>query len=289
MPISPDHPDAQSLLDHIDERDRLVGLSQAAAITLEEHAVTKEWTLTVSPKADTPLPFQPQTHRAPTIHELNRTIRAIWETIANLAKDATTASVADAVTELIPKAPTSPLDRPSYAEWVPTDDHQRFESVRTVVCWTTVGYVITPTTNHVELVITDVGMTLVDPNGVCHAIDVTVNNSDEEAPQPIEEQERPPIQLDISSEASLDDALRRAYEEGLRNLTPERKAELTKLKRQLQFIHFFDGFTTFSGVAAFLVGAAFIYRFAGFPGSVVFAIVVALIYRRYGHRVLFPL
>lgn len=287
--MSPDHPFAQSLLDRIDERDRLVGLSQAAAITLEEHAVTKEWTLTVSPKADTPLPFQPQTHRASMIHELNRTIRATGETIANLAKDTTTASIEDAVTELIAKTPTSPLDRPSYAEWVPTDDHQRFESVRTVVCWTAVGYVITPTTNHVELVITDTGMTLVDPNGVSHAIEVTGNNSNEEAPQPIEEQEEPPIQVDISSEASMDDALRRAYEEGLRNLTPERKAELTKLKRQLQFIHFFDGFTTFSGVAAFIVGAAFIYRFAGFPGSVVFAIVVALIYRRYGQRVLFPL
>ena len=98
-----------------------------------------------------------------------------------------------------------------------------------------------------------------------------------------------PIQLDISSNASMDDAICRAQEEGLRNLTPEQQAELPKLKRQLQLIHFFDGFTTFSGVAAFLVGAAFIYRFAGFPGSVVFAIVVAFIYRRYGHRVLLPL
>lgn len=286
MPLHPDHPFPQSLLDHLDEPDRLLGLSQAVDITVEEHAVTKEWVLTITPKAETPLPIQPETHRASTIHQLNQTIRATWEAIANLAKDNTKASIDEAVAELTSRAPTSPLEHPSYADWIPTNNPQQFESVQTITSWTIDAYSITPSTQHLDLILTDTSITIIDPTGVHHPIEVIATHTENEVLQPIEQDEEPFIDVDISSDASMDYAIHRAQEEALRNITPERQADLAKLKRQLQLIHFVDGFTTFTGVAAFLVGAAFIYRFAGFIGSVVFALVVLVIYMRFGPRVL---
>lgn len=257
-------------------------MTGAATVTLDEHPVTKQWAFSIDPRPDAPLPIQPFTKHLPAGERLDQAIRTAWEEVAKLATEAIEADVNAAIADLTPAAPTSIHDRPSYADWIPTEDPQRFASVRTVMGWTIDGYAINPVEQPLELCVTEDGSSILAPTWKQNQRPEALNydTADEDRIS----FEIPPFNL--LDEASVEAAFNDAVEHGLNHLSEEQQAAFSKLKKQLRILHFLDGFTTICGFCAFMLGARISYNLLGLVGTVIFTITVIAIYYRFGNRVL---
>lgn len=249
---------------------------------MDEHPVTKQWAFSIDPRPDAPLPIQPFTKHLPAGERLDQVIRTAWEEVAKLATEATEADVNAAIADLTPAAPTSIHDRPSCADWIPTEDPQQFASVRTVMGWTIDGYAINPVEQPLELCVTEDGISILAPTWKQnqHPEALNYDTADEDR---ISFEIPPYNPLD---EASVEAAFNAAVEHGLNHLSEAKQAAFSKLKKQLRILHFLDGVTTICGFFALILGAKIVYNLTGIIGTAIYALAVLAFHYRYGHRVL---
>lgn len=267
----------QYLLDLIEEDDRLIGLAEAIDIRFEEDPVNNQWVFSVSPRRDIPLPIAPSTTYGVAAEELDNTIRAAWGEVAQLARDVSKESLETTLTELQGMAPDNPTQQPSYDVWLPTKDHDRYESVRAAVQWEINQLAITPAYVVFHLVLSNGKYAIIDPTGTRHEIYSKPITKDHQTGKEIAE---PSLDFDLNEEGSVDAAFERARTEGLSKLSLEQRKKLAQIKKRTKIFSFLNGLTIFNGVVAFLFFLVGAHMVVPFLGPIVYIGGVAYAYNR---------
>lgn len=265
---------SQYLLNLIEEDDRLTGLAEAVDIRLEEDPVNNQWVFSIAPRRDIPLPITPSTQYGVAVEELDTTIRAAWGEVAQLARDVTKDSLEAVLIELQAMAPNTPTQQPPFDVWLPTTDHNRYESVRTVVQWDINQMEIKPSYAIFHLVLSNGRYAIVDPLGNRHDIVSRPIDSDVSTAKEVADTS---FDFDLNDETSVDTAFERARDAGLNQLSPAQHEKLKHIKKRTRIFSFLNGLTIFTGVVAFLfflMGAHMVVPFLGpifYIGAVVYA------------------
>ena len=273
---------SEYLLDLIEEDDRLAGLSSAIDIRMEEDPVNRQWVLTIAPRRDYPLSITPSTRYGVAADELDNAIRTTWGEIAQIAKDTNECTLFSAIQELSQLVPQSVLHQPSFHDWIPTGDPNRYESVRMVVCWEIDQLAITPSNRSFQLIITNSGFAIVDPHGKTHPITASPTKKPDETSQYTQHSSDNVgvIEFDIFDEDSMYAAFMDARAKGLSRLDVSQQAELTKLKKRTRWFSFLNGFTIFAGVLTFFLGFVGAHSTVPFLGPLIYTGVVVYAYNR---------
>lgn len=266
---------SEHLLNLIEEDDRLIGLVEAIDIRLEEDPVNNQWVFVTSPRRDFPLPLTPVTHYGVDIDELDTLIRRTWGEIAQLAKDTSKESIQDLITDLALLAPENPIEQPSFETWIPTQDPDGYESVRTVLRWNIDQHKITPSYEALQLVRSEKRYKIIDPTGRMHPI----QTDKEKYPSKKKHTNTDTlIPFNVKDRLSMDAAFEIAREKGLKELKIEQHQKLKKLERRTRLFSFLDGLTIFTGVVAFLFFFIGAHMVLPYVGPVLYTIAVLFAY-----------
>lgn len=129
-----DSPFSSNFLSHIDERERLEGLTTISEVALERDPLTDEWVLSVSPSDHSPEFDSFKRFNVPG-NQINGAIREAWAAVARAAQLENQQTLEGALIQLEPTIPTTKDEEPKLSSWLPAQTQGKWESTQSYAVW----------------------------------------------------------------------------------------------------------------------------------------------------------